>query len=642
MADQARLVGNDRERGIVAHRADRFLGAFHHRREDQLHIFERLPGGDLAARQLGTLEARDRVVVGLRQRFDPLERLDHPGIIGFTGNAVLDRAVVQQHAFVEINREHLARPEPTFLDHGRFWHDDHAAFRANDHQTVDRADIAQGTQRVAVHARHCPAAIGHRQRGGAVPRLHHARQILIHREVIGRHVGIVRHGFGHQHQLGGGRIAARAADRLEHRVERGGVRRARRDHRLDVFRLLAEREARHLDFVAEHPVLVAANGVDLTIVRQRAERLRQPPLREGVGRIALMKDRDAALETRIAQIGIEDRQRFGEEQPLIDDRAARQRADVKALNLRGDDTLLDPATDEIQVLFKLGGTLLLGQRAGDHDLFDLGARGEALLPDHRHIDGHLAPAIDGIAFLDDRAFDDRAAILLRAKIGARQEDHADREPVGQRAMARGGDRIVEEFERKVDVQASTIAGLAIGIDRTAMPYGLQRIDRGLHDPARRRAIGRRDEADAARIALKFGAVHAVFGEAEAFGFHRHGLAFFAAVSAKKGASAAPTASVTRFSDISSRSLLQSAPIMSNSGLSWRIFRPSGVKTKLYSAVRSSDVAFVAALVADAVTVAPSSAASTLRSGAAICFCISAEGSIPFKVAWMSRFPASLW
>src|SRR3546814_10465467 len=89
----------------------------------------------------------------------------------------------------------------------------------------------------------------------------------------------------------------------------------------------AEGEARHLDLVARHPVAVAADRVDLAIVREAAERLRQPPLREGVGRIALVEDRDAADETIVDEIGIEDRQRFGEEQPLVDDRAARQRAD---------------------------------------------------------------------------------------------------------------------------------------------------------------------------------------------------------------------------------------------------------------------------------------------------------------------------
>src|SRR3546814_17260659 len=53
--------------------------------------------------------------------------------------------------------------------------------------------------------------------------------------------------FGDEDQLRGRRVAAGAAQRLEHRVERRGVRRARRDHRLDVFAMPAESEARPLD-----------------------------------------------------------------------------------------------------------------------------------------------------------------------------------------------------------------------------------------------------------------------------------------------------------------------------------------------------------------------------------------------------------
>src|SRR3546814_2343380 len=97
--------------------------------------------------------------------------------------------------------------------------------------------------------------------------------------------------------------------------------------------MVAEGDGGHLELMAFHPVLVAANRVDLAIVRKRAEGLRQPPLRKGVGGITLVEDRDAALEPLVEQVGVEDRQRLGQEQALVDDRPARQRADVEALNL---------------------------------------------------------------------------------------------------------------------------------------------------------------------------------------------------------------------------------------------------------------------------------------------------------------------
>src|SRR3546814_20628124 len=78
-----------------------------------------------------------------------------------------------------------------------------------------------------------------------------------------------------------------------------------------------------------------------------------------------------------------------------------------------------------------------------------------------------------------------------------------------------GDRIVEERGRQIEMQPRAVAGLAVGIDRAAMPHRLQRIDRRLDDAPRRAPVGRGDEADAARVGFELGAVHALTGEAGA-------------------------------------------------------------------------------------------------------------------------------
>ncbi len=64
-----------------------------------------------------------------------------------------------------------------------------------------------------------------------------------------------------------------------------------------------------------------------------------------------------------------------------------------------------------------------------------------------------------------------------------------------------------------------IARLAIGIDRAAVPHRFQRIDGGLHDTAVRLSIDRSDKADAARVGLAVGPVHAMFGEVSALVDH---------------------------------------------------------------------------------------------------------------------------
>src|SRR3546814_1128507 len=96
-----------------------------------------------------------------------------------------------------------------------------------------------------------------------------------------------------------------------------------------------------------------------------------------------------------------DRQRLGQEQALVDDRPARQRADVEALNLGLYDLFLDAAADEVEGLFELLPAGFVRQRPGDHDLLDLGPGHHCLVADDGHVHRHLTPAIDGVAEVDD-------------------------------------------------------------------------------------------------------------------------------------------------------------------------------------------------------------------------------------------------
>ena len=72
-----------------------------------------------------------------------------------------------------------------------------------------------------------------------------------------------------------------------------------------------------------HPVHIAANRVDFAIMRDKAIGVRQLPAREGVGRKALVDEREGRLAERIAQIVIETANLSGEEQSLIDHRTRR-------------------------------------------------------------------------------------------------------------------------------------------------------------------------------------------------------------------------------------------------------------------------------------------------------------------------------
>ena len=149
-------------------------------------------------------------------------------------------------------------------------------------------------------------------------------------------------------------------------------------------------------------------------MRKAAKWLRQPPLRESVGRITLMENRNAAFKAVILQVGVKYRQRLRKEQALIDNRAARQRTDVEIADLRSDDLLFDPAADQVEVLLKLGRINFVWHWTGNHDLLDLGPRRLRFIADHGDIDRHLTPAINGVASVDNLRLNNRAAILLRA------------------------------------------------------------------------------------------------------------------------------------------------------------------------------------------------------------------------------------
>jgi len=109
--------------------------------------------------------------------------------------------------------------------------------------------------------------------------------------------------------------------------------------------------------------------------------------------------------------------------------------------------------------------------------------------------------MDRVALRQDLALDDDAAALLRAEVGARQEDHADGELSRARLIAAARDVLAEEILRDLDMDAGAVAGLAIGIDGAAVPDGLQRRNRRLNHLAARLAIEGRDDANAAGVML---------------------------------------------------------------------------------------------------------------------------------------------
>src|SRR5882762_8277101 len=144
-----------------------------------------------------------------------------------------------------------------------------------------------------------------------------------------------------------------AYQELEDIVERRGVGGDWLDDRLQILDEAAEIRMVEAGLVALHPVDVAQQRVDLAVMGEHAEGLRQLPLRKGVGRIALMEDGEARGESLVEQVGIEGRQMLGQEHALVDYRAAAERADVEFGDVLGQRRLLHAPAQDIELLFEL-------------------------------------------------------------------------------------------------------------------------------------------------------------------------------------------------------------------------------------------------------------------------------------------------
>ena len=507
MMQAAVLLGKHGERGVVAHGADRLLGVLRHRVEHDLKILERPADRDLAAAELLAFELDALARTLLDQAVELLDLLDPLAVGPALGQHLLGLAVVVELARPQVDRDHLAGADAALLDDARLVEAHHAGLRAYDEQSVAGQGVAHGAQAVAIHEgdRPLPAIGADRRR--AVPRLHDGVAVGVELLDLLRQARVVRPGLGHQDGLDHGHAAVRTHHDLEHRIERHGIRAARLDDRQQVRHVAAEPFVRHARLVGLHPIDVAEQRIDLAVVGEHAEGLRQPPGGKRVGRIALVVDGEIRDEALVEQVGVEGGELLGQEHPLVDDRAAGERADIEVPDALGEHLLLDAPADDEEIDLELPGTRPLG--VVDQDLLDLGTGRVRLLADHGDVDRHLTPAVDAVAHGEDLGLDDAAAALLCCEIGARQEDHADGEPALARLVALVADVLLEEVLGDLHVDAGTVARLAVGIHGTAMPQHLECRDSRGHHLAARLAVDRGDKADAAGIVLLGRVVEAV-------------------------------------------------------------------------------------------------------------------------------------
>ena len=309
-------------------------------------------------------------------------------------------------------------------------HVEHAGLRGEHDPAVLRLHPAAGAQAVAVERRADHAAVGEADRRRPVPRLHHARVEGVEGpQVLGEVVALLPGLRDHHHHRVRER-AAREDQQLEHVVERRRVRARGPDDREHLLEVVAEQLGGELRLARAHPVDVAAQRVDLAVVRDVAERVRELPARERVRREAGVDERERRLRPLVLQVGVVAQQLRRREHALVDDRARAERRDDE---VRPGGELGD-AADHVELA--LEGVLVgreLG-RGGDDELLDVrrepvGGDADVVLLDRDVAPGHhaLALGLDGLR-----------EELLELVAGARRPGAGSRRPrrTGPRAAAR--------------------------------------------------------------------------------------------------------------------------------------------------------------------------------------------------------------
>ncbi len=194
----------------------------------------------------------------------------------------------------------------------------HAGFGTRHQQPVIGHGNPHRAQPVPVHRGHRPVTRNHGQRGRTIPRFHH--RVAVPVEITQRLGCRGQHRLRHHHGLDHGQVTPALEHQLTHTVKRCTIGCTAFDHGLEVVNIIAKQLRFHAVFVAQHPVVVAAQGVDLTVMRQHPERLGQFPGRESVGGITLVIKRKPRHKAFIQQIRVEIGHLFSQEHALIDDR----------------------------------------------------------------------------------------------------------------------------------------------------------------------------------------------------------------------------------------------------------------------------------------------------------------------------------
>ena len=276
--------------------------------------------------------------------------------------------------------------------------------------------------------------------------------------VVLRHGAVLGPRLGDHHDGGVGERTAGKDEEFEAIVEHGRVAAVLVDDRLELLHVLAEERRGELRLAGVHPIDVAAEGVDLAIVRHVAVGVRAVPTREGVRAETRVDQRQRAFHAGVGQVGIKFRDLRRGQHAFEDDGAGGETRDVEEAATGGTGVahfVEEAVTDDVK--FPLEGKVVLDRRAApDKGHTDFGFLGLGRLTQGRVVGRDGAPAEKFLPFGPDDLLKALLDFLAELFLG-RKENH------GHAVMTGGREVNVlflghgpEKFIRHLDKYAGTV------------------------------------------------------------------------------------------------------------------------------------------------------------------------------------------
>jgi len=191
--------------------------------------------------------------------------------------------------------------------------------------------------------------------------------------------------------------------------------------------VVAEQVGGYRRLARRHPIDVAAQRIDLTVVSDHAVGMRERPRRERIRGKSLVHERERALEILVVEIRVIGAELIGQEHALVNDGAAGNGHRVvagKSALLARIDRVRDRLAQNVEPPFELGFALDPLAAADEHlQVHGLGRLHR--FAERRVVGRHLAPAQERHALALDHLGVDVADHLSPVRI-ARHEQRADR------------------------------------------------------------------------------------------------------------------------------------------------------------------------------------------------------------------------